>query len=86
LTIEYFRNILVRKRPTKTQTKLSRKLRKQNVHGAFSISPEKKRLIENKNIILVDDIVTTGATTSECASTLIAAGAGKIRILSLVRD
>jgi len=46
----------------------------------------KKEYIENKNVILVDDIVTTGATTRECASALLAAGCGKIRVLSLARD
>jgi predicted amidophosphoribosyltransferase len=61
-------------------------MRRQNVKGAFSVAPGKRNCIKNKNIILVDDIVTTGATTGECAKALIAAGCGKIRVLSLARD
>ena len=79
-------DVLVRKRPTKTQTKLSRKRRQTNVEGAFGIPPKKRDLVRNKNIILVDDIVTTAATTRECAKALLAAGAGKVRVLSLARD
>jgi ComF family protein len=86
IPLEHLRHVLVRKRPTKTQTRLSRSMRQQNVKGAFIVSPGKKKYIENKNIILVDDIITTGATTAECASALIAAGCGKIRVLSLARD
>jgi ComF family protein len=84
--LQHLQHVLVRKRPTKTQTRLSRRARRQNVKGAFVVSPGKRNCIENKNIILVDDIVTTGATTGECASALIAAGCGKVRVLSLARD
>jgi ComF family protein len=84
--IEFFQNILIRKRPTKTQTKLSRAMRKHNVQGAFIVSQKMKKRIENKNIILVDDIITTGATIDECANALLAAGSGVVRALSLVRD
>lgn len=84
--LQHLQHVLVRKRPTKSQTKLSRRARGQNVKGAFIVSPGKRNCIENKNIILVDDIVTTGATTGECASALISAGCGTIRVLSLARD
>jgi ComF family protein len=80
------KDVLIRKRPTSTQTKLSRSKRKRNVQGAFIVSPRKKHLIENKTIVLVDDIITTGATIGECANALLAAGSGVIRVLSLVRD
>lgn len=82
----YVTNVLIRKRPTKTQTKLSRKLRQTNVAGAFVVPARKKEIIRNKNILIVDDIVTTGATTRECALALLAAGCGKVKVLSLARD
>jgi competence protein ComFC len=82
----YLPNVLIRKRPTKTQTKLSRKLRQTNVEGAFVVPARKKEIIRNKNILIVDDIVTTGATTRECALALLAAGCGKVKVLSLARD
>ncbi|HOJ37091.1 MAG TPA: ComF family protein [Ignavibacteriales bacterium] len=53
---------------TSTQTKLDKTQRKKNVNGVFDVIV--KNNIENKNILLVDDIVTTGATTLECAKIL----------------
>ncbi len=50
--------------------------RKANISGAYrAVDPE---LVEGKRILLIDDIVTTGATLSECAKTLLAAGAGEV--------
>jgi predicted amidophosphoribosyltransferase len=57
-----------------------------NVAGAFTVFPGKKKLLWGKNIIIVDDIITTAATTAECARALMDAGCGKIRVLSLARD
>jgi ComF family protein len=79
-------DILVRKRPTKTQTKLSRQKRRTNVLGAFGVSKRKRSAIAGKNIIIVDDIVTTMATTSECCLALKSAGCGTVKVLSLARD
>jgi competence protein ComFC len=79
-------NILVRKRPTKTQTKLSRTMRQKNVQGAFMVPMRKRDMVRDKNIVIVDDIVTTAATTRECALALRAAGCGTIKVLSLARD
>jgi ComF family protein len=74
-------HILSRSRPTQTQTELHREERLQNVYGAFTLKhPEQ---VENKNIILVDDVVTTGATLNECARILKAAGASKVWGLTL---
>ena len=50
--------------------------RKVNIEGAFSIKHKKQ--INNKNIILVDDVITTGATISECAKLLLENGANNI--------
>jgi ComF family protein len=77
---------LVRKRPTKNQTGLSRKNRQMNMQNAFIVPVRKVPLIRNKNIIIVDDVVTTGATTLECARALLSAGCGKVKVLSLARD
>jgi len=79
-------NVLVRKRPTKTQTKLSRAQRQTNVQGAFVVPLRKREIVRNKNIVIVDDIVTTAATTRECALALLAAGCGSLKVLSLARD
>ena len=70
------KNVLKRKKNTKDQTNLTREQREENVRGAFVVAhPE---IINGKNIILVDDVITTGATLSECARMLKQAGAEKI--------
>jgi competence protein ComFC len=62
------------------QFELSRKERLQNIKGAFRSSP-----IAGKNILLIDDIYTTGATAREAASALRTAGAGNVYVLTLAR-
>lgn len=81
LSIPLETNILKRIRFTKTQTKLNLKERKENIEGAFQF--RKGRSVKDKNIILVDDVITTGATISECAKILLANGANKIYALSV---
>ncbi len=73
-------NILKRIRFTKTQTKLNLKERKENIEGAFKLNDIK--IIEGENIILIDDVITTGATIAECAKILQAGGANNIYALS----
>jgi ComF family protein len=81
LNIPLGTNILKRTRFTKTQTKLNLKERKENIEGAFQI--RKGRSVKDKNIILVDDVITTGATISECAKILLANGANRIYAVSI---
>jgi ComF family protein len=69
-------NLVKRARNTKSQTTMTLIERKENVDSAFSI--KNKNMIIGKNILLVDDVITTGATTSECGKELIKAGANNI--------
>lgn len=70
------RDILKRKKNTKDQTYLNPRQRAENVRGAFVvIHPDK---IGDKNVILVDDVMTTGATLNECARMLQEAGATRV--------
>jgi len=71
-----FSNYLIRVKETLPQAALSQPARQENVKGVFLAGD--KETIENKNILLVDDIFTTGATMEECAGLLKAAGAGKV--------
>jgi ComF family protein len=74
--LSVLKSVLKRKKNTKDQTDLSFQQREENVRGAFVVSePE---MINGKKIILVDDVITTGATLSECARMLKQAGAEKI--------
>lgn len=76
---------LVRTRPTESQGHLDRKSRANNVAGAFAVPKRKRPLIRNATIVLIDDVMTTGATLNECAKTLLAAGAKKVFALTLAR-
>lgn len=70
---------LVRARATATQTRLTPEQRRHNVFGAFRAGARTR--LRGAHLVLVDDVVTTGATIGECAATLFEAGA---RIISLV--
>lgn len=72
---------LIRHRPTKTQTELETSQRLLNVKGSFLVSNGWN--LKGKNILLVDDVLTTGATSSEAALTLKNAGAGIVFVLTL---
>lgn len=74
--LSVLKNALKRQKNTKDQTNLSPEQREENVRGAFVVTqPE---MINGKKIILVDDVITTGATLSECARMLKQAGAERI--------
>lgn len=77
---------LIRQRATPPQKDLSAEGRKRNVEGAFALRGDAaKRLIEGAHIILVDDVLTTGATLSSAARTLKRAGASQVDALVLAR-
>ena len=81
LNISIKNNILSRTKFTKTQTKFTLIERKLNIEGAFKLKHKKE--ISGKKIILVDDVITTGATTSECAKLLVENGADKVYAISV---
>ncbi|MCG2460141.1 ComF family protein [Flavobacteriaceae bacterium F89] len=68
LRADYVPNVLLKTANTKTQTKKSRIYRWQSDKALFTISDP--TLLKNKNVLLIDDIVTTGATLEACARTL----------------
>ena len=74
--IRVINRILKRIKYTETQTNLSLPEREKNISGAFKIRRE--RSIKNKSFLLVDDVITTGATIRECGKVLLQAGANKI--------
>lgn len=75
--------ILRRRRETVSQTGLTRHQRGENIRGAFALlRPER---IAGGNVVLVDDVFTTGTTVSECARVLLRAGARKIYVATVAR-
>jgi len=77
--------ILTRHKDTLSQGTQSGNGRLRNVQGAFTVPAEYKSLAQGKNIVLVDDVYTTGATLESCARTLRRAGADQIFALTLSR-
>ena len=71
-------HILERTRPTGTQTALDGEKRISNVRNAFLYSGEKS--LSGRSVILIDDVMTTGSTISECARALKEGGAGSITV------
>ena len=77
---------LIRIRPTPSQgTMPSAKARRRNMRGAFKVSERHKSAMAARNILLVDDVLTTGATADACARALKRAGAAKVFVLALAR-
>jgi ComF family protein len=76
LKIPLISDCLIKTKETKDQVELSEKERKENVKGAFYIKNKEK--IAGKNVLLVDDVFTTGATMEEAAKVLNEAGSEKI--------
>ncbi len=77
------KNLIIRKKYTTPQTGMSKKERRQNIKGAFHVPFPGK--IKGKNILIADDVFTTGATVEECAKILLKSGAKGIYILTLSR-
>ncbi len=77
------RRCLVRSRATASQTELNAVNRRKNVHGAFETIND--NWIQGRRLLLVDDIMTTGATANECARVLKEAGAVSVRIATVGR-
>ena len=92
LLCEYFKingfdvntNCLQKCKETENQAKLDYKARQTNLDGAFKVVD--KNAIKNKNVLLVDDIFTTGATCTEIANTLKSAGAKEVNVVTLCHE
>jgi len=78
-------DLLIRRRRTPSQGRLSPSARRRNVRGAFAVRKSKIPLIEGKRVLLVDDVLTTGATASACARALLSGGAAAVDVLTLSR-
>ena len=78
-------NLLVRSRRTPSQGGLGRAGRRDNMRGAFRLRPRYAEVVRGARILLVDDVMTTGATVDACARTLLQAKAASVDVLCLAR-
>ena len=78
-------DLLVRTRRTAPQTRLSGGERRRNVRGAFSVRRGREDIVAGRRVLLVDDVLTSGATASACARALRAARAASIDVVTLAR-
>jgi len=74
-------DVLLRSRPTRTQTELTFEDRRKNVENSFTVRDGE--LIKDANLLLIDDVLTTGATSSEAAKALKDSGARIVFVMTL---
>jgi len=78
-------DLLARRRSTPPQGRLTRGARARNVAGAFAVKPGRVEGLTGRRVLLIDDVLTTGATVSACARTLRRSGAAAVDVLVLAR-
>jgi predicted amidophosphoribosyltransferase len=79
------RRLLRRTRATRALGHAGPAARMAEVAGAFAVAPAHAELVRYRRVLLVDDVLTTGATANECAGALLAAGARSVHLLALAR-
>ncbi|MFP7754500.1 double zinc ribbon domain-containing protein [Thermodesulfobacteriota bacterium B35] len=77
-------DLLIRRRPTVPQTSLTGTSRRRNLRGAFALYRDRR--LDNRRVLLVDDVFTTGSTVRECVAVLRRAGAVRIEVFTLSRS
>ena len=82
--MEYRNNCLIKTKNIIEQNKLNKEERAENVKNVYKITKNKE--IIDKNILLIDDIFTTGATLNECSKMLKQAGTKKVDVLTIAKD
>ncbi len=76
---------LLRRRATRSQGHLGRLARFRNVKGAIVVAERHATVVTNRRILLIDDVITTGATVESAAKALISAGARQVDVLALAK-
>jgi ComF family protein len=83
MQLPLYDHLLTRIKPTESQTRKKKHARLENMRGAFQVNPSSA--VTGKDILLVDDVFTTGATVNEAAKVFKKAGAGRVYVFTLAR-
>src|SRR6202012_1715828 len=78
-------DLLLRVRATEQQVGLSRLQRASNVQGAFEVSADRRSAVQDRRVVLIDDVLTSGATVDACARALLRARAARVDVLVFAR-
>jgi ComF family protein len=78
-------DLLLRTKATRPQAELKRAERLENVKHAFRLNPIYKAQIRHKHLVLIDDVITTGATIHACSLALLKGGAKQVDVLTIAR-
>jgi predicted amidophosphoribosyltransferase len=81
LGVPHVADLLVKTAPTPEQAKLGGTARRRNLQECFAVA--RPSVVGNRNVILVDDLVTTGSTASACIRALKSAGAARVLVLTV---
>lgn len=84
IEIDYNNQCLFKTKNIIEQSKLNREERQKNIQGVYEL--HNQEMLENKKILLLDDIYTTGSTVNECSKTLKQSGTKKIGVLTIAKD
>ena len=83
--VAYFPDALMRSRATASQGSRSAGGRRRNVAGAFAVNPAWRSRLEGRRIVLIDDVLTTGATAEGCVRALKQAGVARVDVAVIAR-
>lgn len=83
--VRFLPDAMVRRKKTPTLGGLGRKARARALSGAIACKPRHKSSLKGQNILLIDDVLTSGATSDACVSALLRAGASRVRIACFAR-
>lgn len=82
---KFYPDFLFRVKNTVSQVELRKKQREKNLKRAFLVNKKYRDLVKNKKILLVDDVMTTGATLENCAKELKRRGAKEVTVLTIAK-